>query len=48
MMMSVKDDKQKKTFGDFVNDVREGGDNKQDDGIVNPPAGNLDNNDDDD
>ena len=47
-MMIVKDDKQKKTFGDFMNDVKEGGDNKQDDGVVNPPAGNLGNNDDDD
>ena len=43
-MMTVKDDKQKMTFGDFVNDVKEGGDNKQDDGVVNPPAGNPDNN----
>ena len=46
--MIVKDDKQKKTFGDFMNNVKEGGDNKQDDGAVNPLAGNLDNKDDDD
>ena len=47
-MISVKDDKQKKTFGDFKNNVQEGGDNKQDDGVVNPPAGNPGNNYDDD
>ena len=46
--MIVKDDKQKKTFGDFMNDVKEGGDNKQDDGEVNPAAVNPENNNDDD
>ena len=46
--MIVKDDKHKKTFGDFMNDVKEGSENKQDDGAVNTPAGNLDNKDDDD
>ena len=45
--MNVKDDKQKKTFGDFMNDVKEGGDNKQDDGEVKPAADNPDKNDDD-
>ena len=46
-IMIVKDDMQKKTFGDFVKDAKEGGDNKQDDGEVNPAAVKPDNNDDD-
>ena len=48
--MINKGDKQDQTFGDFMDkkDVdKEGGDNKQDDGEVNPTATKLDNNDDD-
>ena len=46
-MMIVKDDKQKMTFGDFMKDVLEGGDNKHDEGEVNPAAVNPDKDDDD-
>ena len=44
--MIVKDDMQKKTFGDFLaKDVKEGGDKKQDDDKINPDAAKLENND---
>ena len=47
-MIVIKDDMQKKTFSDFVKDVHEGGDNKQDKVEVDPAAINPDNNDDND
>ena len=46
-MINVKDDMQKKKFGDFLKDVKEDVDSKQDDGELNPAAVNPDNNDDD-